>query len=199
MTRWPSLLLLVASVSLAQAQPGTTAPTSVTAPTPSGSRKTPATAMALSIGTTLAGTAAILASDGNETVILLGAGAMYVGPSTGHWYAGRVGTIGLVSRAAGAVLIYKGFGLLDQQGYDCLGYTDAECREAEARWDREAKRGGVMFYSGLALWIGSSVFDVVMAGHAANAWNREHNLVVTPTMMPAAGGRAPGVSLQLTF
>jgi hypothetical protein len=194
MVRWLSLLLVVASVSFAHAQaPG------ATTPMPVAQDKDPATAMALSIGTPLAGTALILASDGNETVALLGLGAMYFGPSTGQWYAHRVGAIGLVARAAGAVLVVKGFTLADQQGNDCLGLSDAECAAAEKRWDKEERRGGAMLLTGAALWIGSTVFDVVMARRATRAWNREHSIAVTPTLVPATGGRAPGLSLQLQF
>ena len=194
------VLLALSSAALAQA-PGETVAQPLPAALPSGPHKDPVNAVALSIGTTLAGTVLVMgaASEGSGTGALLGLAGMYIGPSTGQWYAGRVGGIGLASRALAAVLIVKGFTKADQQGYDCLGYTDAECAAAEARWDHDAKVGETMIWSGLALWVGSSVFDVVMAHRATTAWNRDHQLSLTPTLMPATGGRATGLSLQLTF
>jgi hypothetical protein len=197
MIRLLSMLLLVASVSLAHAQaPGETTPVVVA---PVAKHKNPSTAMALSIGVTFAGTGMLLASGGEEMPALVGIGLMYFGPSTGQWYTGRVGGIGLVSRAVGAALMISAIPLLNHQGDDCLGYTDAQCSDRIAQWDRETRQGKWLLFGGLGLWVGSTLFDVVMAGRATQAWNREHAIALTPTLLPAAGGRVPGASLQLRF
>ena len=197
MTRLVSVLVLFALTSAAAAQaPGQTPP----ATTAAVREKNPSDAVLISVGTTLAGFALTAASEGNGGLFLLGFGTMYVGPSTGQWYAGRLGGIGLVTRTLGGVLFLSGFSKIDaQQGNDCLGYTDQECADAEARWHHEEKVGEYLLYTGAGLWVGSTLFDFVMAHRAATAWNREHQLSIAPALMPAAGGRATGLTLQLTF
>jgi hypothetical protein len=54
-------------------------------------------------------------------------------------------------------------------------------------------------WGGIGLWVGSTVFDFVMAHRAATAWNREQQLTLAPTVLSSAGGRMPAVALQLKF
>src|SRR4051812_15931012 len=97
-----SLLVLAALVlasHVASAQPALTPPslTPVTTPAPAAPNadaKDPAIAILLSVGVTTAGYVALFGSS-NEDLQLAGFAATYLGPSTGQWYSGRVGTLGL--------------------------------------------------------------------------------------------------------
>jgi hypothetical protein len=201
MTRVVVVLLLVLSGSIAFAQaPGETP---ILTPSLRAPHKEPGTAVLLSVGTPVVGFLAFVGGIKHESapVALLGLAGMYLGPSTGQWYAGRVGGIGLATRAVAAVAIVHGIGLIeDTEGNDCLGFSsDAECARAEAEWKHQEDVGGAYLWTGLALWGGSTIFDVVMAYRATNDWNREHALALTPTLLPATGGRAPGLTLSMTF
>lgn len=195
MSRLVAAVVVLALSSTAAAQaPGQTA-----AVTPSVSEKDPGAAVLISIGATVGGFVLVGASKGEGGLFGLGLGVMYVGPSTGQWYAGRVGGIGLATRALGAGLLYTALTKYSTEGNDCLGYTDQQCADAEAQWRHDEKVAEILGWTGIGLWVGSTLFDFVMAHQAANAWNREHQLAVTPTVIPAAGGPTPGLTLQLTF
>lgn len=56
--------------------------------------------------------------------------------------------------------------------------------------------GSVLAF-GLA--VGVTIADVATAPAAARQWNRAHHVGFAPTLLPAAGGGAPGVGLDLTF
>ncbi|HEY5922809.1 MAG TPA: hypothetical protein VIV11_14120 [Kofleriaceae bacterium] len=193
-----AIVLALSSSAAAQA-PGDTAPLSPAPASPPAREKNPTTAMALSIGTTMAGFAVLAASEGEESAVVIGIGGMYLGPSTGQWYAGRIGGIGLVSRAVSAYLIVRGVSQLDHGGHDCLGLTDAECDVAEESWARESNHAEALIWTGVGLWVGSTIYDFVMAGRATDAWNRKHAVTLAPMAMRTSAGRAPGVTLQLTF
>ncbi len=194
MPRLVCLAVLAATCSIAAAQP----PSQV-APIAQSESKDPTNAALLSIGVPVAGLLTILAADGHESIALAGLGAMYVGPSTGHWYAHRIGGIGLAVRAGALAAMVYGFRKADHQGYDCIDLDAAACEAAENQWHREEKIGMGVFYGGFALWLGSSVFDVVMAVRATRDWNREHALTIAPMMMSTPNGRATGLSLQMQF
>jgi hypothetical protein len=202
MTRAVVVLLIVLSGSAAFAQaPGET-PIATPVAMPAAPHKEPGNAVLLSLGTPVVGFLAFVAGakDDNAPLALVGLAGMYFGPSTGQWYAGRIGGIGLAARAAGALALVHGISILDETaGSDCLGLDDDSCRRAEARWKHEEKIGEAYAWTGLGLWVGSTIFDIVMAHRATTAWNREHSLAVTPAVMPVTGGRAPGLTLSMTF
>jgi hypothetical protein len=147
--------------------------------------KSPAVAMGVSIGIPVAGalTLAFAPKDGEKA---LGVLAMYVGPATGQWYAGKGGGLGLglrllsIAGAVGALMLV----------------VDEEC---DLDTDREATTNdyiaGTIAVGAAGLWVGSSVYDVVLAKRAVDHWN--HNL----TLMPGLVGnqRAPGVFLGGRF
>src|SRR5204862_428916 len=133
--------------------------TAVLPAAPASPHKDTSIAVGLSIGATVGSFVLLGMSDDSEKLAALGLAGIYLGPSTGQWYAGRIGGIGLASRAVAAVLVVEGVARADQPGNDCLGLTDAECRDAEARWDHDSSVGEKMIVGGLLLWAGSSVFD----------------------------------------
>src|SRR5262245_34794657 len=132
MPRVVVVLVMFALTSTAAAQ----APGQTPALAPPVSEKDPGAAVLISIGATVGGIVLTSAGarKGEGSLVLLGLGTMYIGPSTGQWYAGRVGGIGLASRAVGAALLFTALTKYSTDGYDCLGYTDQECAQAEAQW-----------------------------------------------------------------
>jgi len=140
--------------------------------------KSPSAAVALSVGVTTAGVITLLASD-SESMSMVGLGAMYLGPSTGQWYAGEVGGFGLAARAVGAVAVVHGFSQILQSEGDC----EPECTAGQHEANRSAgRRGGVLLLTGVGLWIGSSIADVIFAKRAADGWNERHAITVAPTL-----------------
>jgi hypothetical protein len=178
--------LLLGLGSVAHAQPGL-APAGPT--TDTRESKDPATAVALSLGTTLGGVA--LVASGSDAGVMLGLGAMYIGPSTGQWYSGKIGTIGLVVRAVSVAAVLQGIQLLEAEiGYDCLGQEDdPECAAGMESAHRRADYGPIFIYAGLGAWAASTIVDIVLAHRAAKQWN-ERNVTVTPTLVNGGAGLA---------
>lgn len=163
--------------ALAHTQPGMTPPTK----RPVVEAKSPAIAMGVSIGIPVAGALTMaFAPKGGEKA--LGFLAMYVGPTTGQWYAGKGGGLGLglrllsIAGAVGALML-----VVDEE---CD--LDEDC-EATPNDDFAA----TLVVGAAGLWVGSSIYDVVLAKRAVERWN--HNL----TLMPGLVGNqhAPGVFL----
>lgn len=189
------LALLLAS-HVAAAQPALTPP-SLTQPTPpppaapAADAKDASTAVLLSLGITTAGYVTLIASD-NHDLQLLGFAATYLGPSTGQWYSGQVGTLGLGLRAAGFVSMVYGFAELLQSECDEI---DGPCPNSNSD-----AIGSALMLTGAGLWVGSSIYDVVLAKRAADSWNARHSVNLAPMMTSdAAGTKTPGLVLTGRF
>jgi hypothetical protein len=206
------VLVLALATSVASAQPGLTQPGppgltpptyELASPAPTGPRKDPSTAVLLSLGITTASYVTLFAAaDGNnEELVLAAFVGTYLGPSTGQWYAGKTGGLGLGLRAAGFVSAVYGFSLImSADDHDCLGYDDAECAEIDDESDSLGTRGAIFFWGGAALWFGSSIYDIVLAKRAADSWNARHNVGVAPMVArDASGSRTPGLVLTGRF
>lgn len=187
------LAVLVALGSVASAQ----APGMVTPSTPSWrepapmttKKKNPSTAVALSVLGTVGSfaLAAPLAKAGGPGATVAGIG-LFVGPSIGSWYAGKIGGIGIAGRSLGALMMLVGIVELIS-GEDC----DYECSSNE-------DQGGLLLLGGGALWVGSTLYDWYAAGEAAHEWNREHGVTWGPTVIGGAGAsRAPGFAVGMQF
>lgn len=178
-------VLAAAAPAFAQA-PGEVAPI---APAPATAPKDPSTALALSLGFTAGGTAMLLlgSSAHSQTTEAIGFGMMYLGPATGHWYAGEVGGLGLGLR--GLAVVGAGTAVIVALGDDGC---DTACPD----------HGGLI--TGLLLasagaWIGSTIYDIATAPRAARSWNRDHGVAFGPTAMVSAGRTVPGVAVGLRF
>ena len=141
--------------------------------------KSESVAIALSVGTTLGGLMALGVADDSETMGWVGVGALYFGPSTGQWYAGKAGGLGLVLRAGAAVSMVYGFSQMLESEYDCE--FDDDCTGAAEEAKAAGQRGTLFMLGGAGLWIGSTIYDVVLARRAAASWNQRHAIRVTPT------------------
>ncbi|HUS29885.1 MAG TPA: hypothetical protein VMZ53_15375 [Kofleriaceae bacterium] len=193
------VLALVLASSVASAQPGwnqfsppgLTPPTVQLSPTPGGPRKDPSTAVLLSLGITTASYITLFAAEDHEGLQLLAFAGTYFGPSTGQWYAGQVGGLGLGLRAAGFVLALYGISQLLSED-DCE--YDYDCS------DSSADTGALAFWGGAGLWVGSTVYDIVLARRAAESWNARHSVAIAPMVTADAGGnRTPGLVLTGRF
>jgi hypothetical protein len=184
-----ALMSSVAGADGGSPPPGMTPPTHV----PASDTRSPTTAVVLSAGTTLLGMA-MIAGESDRTT-MFGVLTMYVGPTTGLWYAGNVGWPGLVARLVAAGLIVKGLEQWDNAylAADCIEFDEGECDDSFAYADRENRRGGYLVWSGVGIWATSTIVDVALAHRAARKWN-ERNVTVVPTFN---GG--PGVALGMRF
>ena len=192
-----------ATAHVAHAQPTATSPT-LTAPMnerPSH-RKSEKTATALAIAGTVAPLALLVGAGLAETVnqdgvaIALGVTGgvgVIVGPSAGHWYAGKAVTTGMGIRAASVTV---GFAGLVMAGL---------CANADE--DRSVNGGCnaapyvVTTLAGLAGYVTGVVYDVATAGRAVRAANERHDLrmSVMPTAVRTSTGLTPGLAAVGSF
>jgi hypothetical protein len=191
--RLSMLLLTTALLITTTAHAALASPPSVTERTPPPHKKSPARARNYAIGGALLGSALFgggaLVSGGAghhaaSTAALVGGSlALVVGPSAGHWYAGKPVTTGMVLRAVGV-----GAAILSAN-------KAAECL-AEACGDNVGELAGTVLVTGLGLVVVGTVWDLVTADDEAAAWNRRHGLDVdvAPTVIGTAHGLAPGLA-----
>jgi hypothetical protein len=197
-----TLVLLFSSIAAAQA-PGDVVPTSAP-PDPVEELKSPTTAVGLSIGFTLGGLvlAGTAGSSAGGAGALGAVGLLYLGPSAGRWYAGETGGGSLALRAVGGVAMVTGLMMvLSHDDEDCLDLSTAQCNAQGAQAQRDGDIGGGLMLGGAALWIGTTAYDIVMAGRDAESFNRRHsNMQLAPMMATAPSGhRTVGLSLEARF
>ncbi|MEO8699715.1 MAG: hypothetical protein ABI867_06710 [Kofleriaceae bacterium] len=170
--------------------------------------KSESTATLLAIGATTAGFLAIGAAtdnngDGNGGLGLIGAGLLLIGPSAGHIYAGETGHAVKASllRSAGVLAMLVGAISMTTVASDAGACPpDTLCEGGGGRDDKS--RAKLLLGVGAAVYIGSTIYDLVDAGAAARRENRRHAraMMFTPTMMSTHSGRtAPAVSLVGRF
>lgn len=191
--------LLVSSLAYAQA-PGMTAPVEAAPPQPQQNieKKDPSTAVLLSLGIPVAGAITLGASD-TDGGRMLGLAAIYFGPSTGQWYAGQVGGLGLGLRALGGVSMVYGLVKMLESEYDCDFDYDGSCQAEYERHQHDGQVGGVLMLTGAGLWVGSSIYDIVLAKRAAESWNARHSVSLTPGLVGTTGRKAPGLFVSAQF
>jgi hypothetical protein len=167
------IVVIVFTCAAALAQPRPSAGKST------ADRKSPTTALLLSLGGTLAAGGLLaygLADvDKRGNAVALGGLTGVFAPSFGEWYAGTGLTAGLGLRTAGLTLTAAGF---------VYAVRDCDCGGG---WGIAAI-GGAVFVAG-------TVTDIVMAPATARKWNAA-NLQVAPTVMPNG---AAGVALAGAF
>jgi hypothetical protein len=164
-------------------------------PTPASRPKSVQKANGLAVAGALAAPVAIVAGvalgeaaepgEGAAIGYLAGLAVAVVAPSAGHWYAGRATTRGMALRAVGATAFTVGsvgaLACLD----DHDGAGDPFLCESEVILPLMILAGPILYVSGV-------VWDLVTADDAARAWNREHGLHLTPTIVHGAPGLAIG-------
>ncbi len=190
--------LLVSSLAHAQA-PGMTPPIEpATQPQQSVDQKNPSTAVLLSLGIPLAGIATMGISD-TDGGRMVGLAALYFGPSTGQWYAGKVGGLGLGLRAVGAVSMVYGFVKVLDSAEECDFDYDGSCAARADSRERAGAVGAGLMWAGAGLWVGSSIYDIVLAKRAADSWNARHNVTLSPGLVGTSGTKTPGLFVSARF
>ncbi len=189
------IVVVLSTPALAQA-PGETAVQPLPSPTQPADEKSPVTAVLLSTGVTTAGLLARVGGSENHNgaLVLAGVGAVFLGPSTGRWYAGSTGIGSLGLRALGGATALIGFA-------GALGAAECEGPCTNTHGDAYA----YMFFGGLGLFAGTTIYDVIMASRDASEWNSSHRpqsryaLRLKPTTISMAGHHAMGLSLAGHF
>jgi len=149
-----------------------------------GDEKSETTALALSLGGTIAsyalliGGAASADNGGAGTAMAtVGAVGVWFAPAFGHWYAGTIATRGLGIRAAGGGVAMIGLVWALSEcpilGDHCDDTTDAE----------------LVMLGGLGLFIYGTIDDIVTAPGRVREHNRRlGGLAIVPTIQPGGGG-----------
>ncbi|MDB4959273.1 MAG: hypothetical protein JWO36_6842 [Myxococcales bacterium] len=175
--------------------PSAIVPESVELPTPiqDDSYRSPATAVALSLGVTLGGygMAALgssldrhSGSSSPNALTSVGALVGLVGPSVGHLYAGDAWNRGLAIRASGLAAALVG-----------VAVWFSGCPLFGNHCDHGAEAVGVtLLFVGEGVYIGGSIYEIATAGRAAREYNAEHRIhtqiSIAPMPIHDGGGMA---------
>ena len=111
-----------------------------------------------------------------------------MGPTVGHIYAGKILSAGLGIRLLGGALSVA---VLANVSYGAFG-------------DEFSPTSGqlVALVAGGLLYLGGSIYEIVTAASAANAYNRAHEtraISLSPTPIRGRAGSAPGLALVGRF
>jgi hypothetical protein len=192
-------IALGALAGVAGAQPGNTpvyaprpsvpVPPPVTGPLPG--EKSPGLAVTLSLGGTVASYVLIVAADEtqNDGLATLGALGVFLMPTAGHWYAGKVWTDGLTLRAAGIGAVFVGALILLG---DC-GFEGSCEDEGPAT---------AMLVLGAGAYMVGTVLDIATAPAEARRYNarlRERAIVGSWAIAPVVTHDRAGFALTGRF
>lgn len=151
--------------------------------------KSPSTAVELSLLGTVVPTALGIAlrNDGNRTLggwlITYG---VFLGPSTGYFYGGRVGRGFGGGALRFGILMGTAVGVMGA----CGGFFGCE----------SPGTANAVALVGVVAYAISAIYDIANAGRAAVEWNARHEprrLTVTPRIDP--GTRSAGAAVRVTF
>lgn len=181
-------VLMVANVAVAHAQaPGETSTVTSTAFT--FHKKDPNKATLLT-GLGIAVPAAILTLGLTTDVDEGGTAGMgfalgWIMPAAGHWYAGRVGTYGILARLGGISFFMAGISEIDDakkcaRGIEVYDGCDGVSRGA----------GRALVGVGATLYIGSLVYDFVSSRREVHEYNRRHAVQLAPFTTQGSTGLA---------
>jgi hypothetical protein len=187
-----AIVVLCFAASVVRAQPATTPPTSTPStntPPTSTDEKSPTTAVILSVGVPLVGAAVAVGSHGNGGALLFGMGALFLGPSTGRWYAGASGGGTIAIRGAGVLAVGAGI-------VGVYGISEADCRANDQPCHSPAPFEALAI-GGATVIIGTWIYDIVQAKRGADRWNASHALTVTPGLVGTT--TAPGMFVSGQF
>ncbi len=185
--RWLPAILVVLPAATAHAQPpGESVPRRQADPP----HRSPALALGLSLGVTAAGTAIAIGAasrhDADITPVLAGGLIAWVGPATGRWAGGGSAALGLFARGVAGIVILAGAS--ERPNDDCVEDMPGDCDAEDAASAAQKRRARRIIGAGAAVWIASSVYDIVRAPLDARDFNRAHAITVAPAPMSAGPG-----------
>jgi hypothetical protein len=188
--------IVLALAGPAFAQPGMTepapAPAPMPPPAPTGGELSESAALGLSIGGTVGSWALLIGAahyskDGEGAGVLgtFGAIGVMVGPSFGHWYAGKYVTRGLGLRALGIATVVAGAMFVVSQ---CPLFAESE------NGDGCDDTGGAMIaLVGAGLFVAGTIDDIATAPGRVRKHNaRLSGLAVAPVLTQHSAGFALG-------
>ncbi len=117
-------------------------------------------------------------------VVGLGLAAAFIGPTTGHIYAGHTWNGGLAVRLVSVAAVATGIGLV----FRCFD----GCRSSSDKLG--ADLGGLMLGVGSLTYVGATLYEIASASDAADRYNREHGSGMTVTAVPIPHGAGIGVT-----
>lgn len=146
--------------------------------------KSPNLAVAISFGATAAGGLLMYAGDRfhAEPVTAAGLFAFAIGPTTGHFYAGRVWSTSLGVRLASAGGMALGLAMVLPCIENCSNETMADA-------------GGVLLLASAITYSGATLMEIATAEAAA----RETNVTYTIAPLRARDGTVPGFAIAGHF
>lgn len=192
--------VMLATAGRGEAQPGA-APAQQPAPTPAAApmsdAKSPGTALALSLGGTIASYTLLALSDddsdgGDDNTLMGTAGALgiWLAPSLGHWYAGETWTRGLSWRLGGTAAMFTGvIWALTCYGDD--GEDDSDDDDCIGAW--------VLLAGGAGAFVGGTVHDISTAPAAARRANERRRAELQFTVAPTLGHNRAGFAVGGRF
>jgi len=187
-----ALVLVLAPVSLSG--------TAAAQPVPEASDRSRATALALSLGGTMASVGLMVggtqldATQGvGEAMELLGGMSLLVTPSLGEWYVDEHFTFGLKIRLAGFGLATVGGALLasDLQKFSCWFGTSCKYETLSE----------VLLVGGAAVFLAGAAYDIATAPRATARHDARSRPRITaaPTLVGTSARPVPGVALGGAF
>jgi hypothetical protein len=137
-------------------------------------------ALALSLGITTLSWGVIAYDTRSPEIIGAAFVGTLVGPTTGHWYSGRIVTWGLGLRVLGTVAATAGL-------FEALAHDD--CHDACGG----TPDGVILLPIGLLAYGIGTISDIVTARAAARDYNERHrNMSIVPLVQPGSAGVGVG-------
>lgn len=181
------------------AQPGTTPyappPQPAPVPVPVGEELSEGTALALSLGGTLVPWALAVAAPyvgenslaAANTISLVSTIGIVIGPSLGHWYAGKYLTPGMGLRLGGGALAIVG-GILFFASTFSFGHDDSDDDSGGG-----AAAGALIMIGGAGMLVGGTIHDVVTAPRRVRRHNEARaGYAIAPLVTDGAAGLVLG-------
>ena len=139
-------------------------------------QKSEDTALGLSLGITTLSWGALLAGSRSLDVLGIGAAGALLGPTTGHWYSGRIFTWGLGLRVLGVAA--AAVGLVAAIEHDAC-HDGCDGTPAEV----------ILLPIGLIVFAGGTISDIWTARGAARAYNEQQlGVSIVPLVQPGTAG-----------
>lgn len=155
------ILLLTTTITTASAQPE---------PEP----RSEDMALGLSLGITALSWGALIAGSESPGAASVGLAGVVLGPTTGHWYSGRIATWGLGLRVVGAAAAIVGL-------VEALEHSDCH--------DSSEPAGVILIPIGLLAFAGGTVSDIFTARGAAREYNeRQRTVSIVPMVNAGTAG-----------
>jgi len=150
------------------------APVPVQPPSLEPADRSPATALTLSLASTVAGYVVAAEASTNQRLADVGVVLFLVGPTIGQAYAGNTFNRGLAVRAGGLALVFIGAPLSLASQDHCCAISSGS--------------GAALLLTGFLMYIGGATYEIATAPEAARRYNREHRTSVA--IVPTGGGIA---------